>query len=329
MAIEAGNQVARYITYGASAALLAMFVDYGLTVSAERKYIWSKLRTSSYARTYILARYFGLAAQIFNVCFSIWMATRTYIAPSLCKVWYSYQAVVIQTLVLVVDSLLMLGGMHFPKRIMEIDELTAFRVYTIFSRSYWIISLLVVLAAAQPGSMIASAVITFPEVTYTSTCLIIEIHSGSIYFGTATLTTHVVILFLSLWKCFIEGRALTSLRSAILRDGTLAMIAISIILMFMLLCSLRVIKTGTAGNIIYYWLLATLWVSVGRIIINWETFKADQASGCNSTGGLTTHITVLDNASVYQLEMNASPSVSAHTPSITAPVDEPDKASSA
>ncbi|KAH7923680.1 hypothetical protein BV22DRAFT_1196505 [Leucogyrophana mollusca] len=308
---EAGNQVARHISYGASAALLAMFVEYGLTVSDERKYIWSKLRTSSYARTYILTRYFGLAAQIFNVCFSIWMASRTYIAPSLCKLWYSYQAVVIQTLVLVVDSLLMLG------------------VYAIFSHSYWILSLLVVLAAAQPGSMIASAVITFPEVTYSSTCLIIRIHSGSVYFGTATLTTHVVILFLSLWKCFIEGRAQTSLRSAILRDSTLAVTAISIILLFMLLCSLGVIRTGIAGNIIYYWLLATLWISAGRIIVNWEIFRADQASSRNTTSAMTMVISVPDEASVYQLEMDASPSTSGHTPSITASADDPDKASGA
>ncbi|KAH7923054.1 hypothetical protein BV22DRAFT_1036815 [Leucogyrophana mollusca] len=274
------DHIERYISYGAAAALLPMFVDYALTFRDERRYIWPKARLCRYAKMYMATRYLGLAAQILNVSFAIWRASQTYIAPSLCRSWYTYQAIIIQALVAVVDGLLMRG------------------VYAIFSRSYWILSVLAVLAAAQPGSMLASAVTTLPDAPFTPTCLVAEVHFGLIYFGSVTLTTHAVILLLIVWKYFAGGHAHALFRTAI-RDSTLAVAAILTIMIITLLCAVGVIGIGVISNIICYWFFCALWVSAGRIIVGWEAARNSEAGA--GVGVLTSHITIADNASVYGL----------------------------
>ncbi|KAH7923051.1 hypothetical protein BV22DRAFT_612383 [Leucogyrophana mollusca] len=275
------DHIERYASYGAAAALLLMFVDYALTFRDERRYIWPKARVCRYAKVYIATRYLGLAAQILNVSFAIWRASQTYIAPSLCRSFFAYQAIIVQALVAVVDGLLMRG------------------VYAMFSGSYWILSLFAVLAAAQPGSMLASAVIALPEAPFTQTCLPTEVHSGLIYFGSVTLTTHASILLLIMWKYFARRQARTPLRTAILRDTTLAVAAISAIMIITLLYALGVIRVGVMANIICYWFFCALWVSAGRIIVGWEAARGSEAGA--SMGVATSHITIPDDASVYAL----------------------------
>ncbi|KAH7923046.1 hypothetical protein BV22DRAFT_1130949 [Leucogyrophana mollusca] len=275
------GHTAQYVSYGAIAALLAMFVDYALMLRDERRYIWSKARVCRYAKMYIATRYLGLAAQIFNVSFTIWRASQTYITPPLCLSWFTYQAIIIQVLLAIVDGLLMRG------------------VYAIFSGSYWILSVLAVLAAAQPGSTLASMVIALPDAPFTPMCLVAEAHSGLIYFGSGTLTTHAILLLLIVWKYFSGRHARSPLRTAILRDSTLAAAAVSVMMFITLLCALSVIRPGVTSNIVYYWLFCVLWVSAGRIAAGWEAARSSEAGA--DAGVLTSHITITDNASVYAL----------------------------
>ncbi|KAH7923327.1 hypothetical protein BV22DRAFT_1048281 [Leucogyrophana mollusca] len=303
------DHVERYISYGAAAALLTMFVEYGLTLRDERRYIWPKAHVCRYAKMYIVTRYLGLATQIFNVAFALWRASQTYIAPSLCRSWYAYQAILIQALVAIVDGLLMRG------------------VYAMFSGSYWILSVLTVLAATQPGSMLASAIVALPEAPFTPTCLIAEVHSGLLYFGSVTLTTHAIILLLIVWKYFAGGQAPTPLRTAILRDTTIAVTVISVVLFITLLCALRVIGLGVSSSIICLYVrlshathththhthitpppsvplslprgtkAGSSALSGCRIIVGWEAARSSEADA--GTGVLTSHVTVPDDASVY------------------------------
>ncbi|KAH7910247.1 hypothetical protein BJ138DRAFT_1153356 [Hygrophoropsis aurantiaca] len=293
--------VARNISYAAGAALAAMAFDFVLIVRDERRYIWS-WRISPHAKTYIVIRYLGVLAQIFNVVFTIWLSSKTDVEPQLCKTWVAYQATVIQTFVLVVDALLFLA------------------IYAAFYQRYWIMGILVALAAAQPSSMVISFLAVASDIEYTPECLIRQVHFGSIYFGTTTLATHVIILFLSLWKFFIDRRAQTPLRRVIVRDSTLAVACTTIILLFMLLCSLGVIKVGMNSNMIYYWLLSTLWVAVGRIILSLERLKSDHNSGGstteNSVGVITTQIFIPEDPSVYELALDVNCSTCPSTPSV-------------
>ncbi|KAH7921205.1 hypothetical protein BV22DRAFT_1132475 [Leucogyrophana mollusca] len=301
---EAQMWVARKVSYWASAALAVMIMDYALTFCDEIRCIWPKIRTSSYARTYMLAR--------FNVYFSMRMASGTYTAPPLCKSWYSYQAVSIQIMMAVVDVLLMR------------------RVYALFSGSYWILAILIALAAAQPSSMVASAVTSVPGVKYTQTCLIIRTHHSPIYFGATTLATHIVILLLTFWKFFLaSGSQRSSLPSIIMRDTTISVMAICVILLFMMLCVLGVIDTTMSGNVTFYWLFCTLWISVGRIILNVQKLRLDEHSADraqNSRGGFTTHITVLDDVYEPDLHDEITESVSNESRSaLAASLDESQK----
>ncbi|KAH7909199.1 hypothetical protein BJ138DRAFT_1115193 [Hygrophoropsis aurantiaca] len=317
--MDAQFEAARNISYAASAALAAMVFDFALTVRDERRYIWS-WRTSPHAKTYIVTRYFGILAQIANVAFTIWLSSKTDIAPKLCKTWVAYQATVIQILILVVDGLLILA------------------IYAVFYQRYLIIGVAVALAAAQPSSMVISFLAVASDVSNAPGCLLRHAHFGSIYFGrvlvtcnpglnlnrylnrTTTLATHVVILFLFLWKFFIERRTRTPLRCVIMRDSTLAVTCTSVIFLLVLLCSAGVIKSGVNTNMIYYWLLSTLWVAAGRIILSSERLKSDHASGGptneNSVGVTTTEIFIPEDASVYELTLNANCSTCPPTPSV-------------
>ncbi|KAH7923048.1 hypothetical protein BV22DRAFT_1130950 [Leucogyrophana mollusca] len=285
VALISQAHIERYISYGAAAALLPMFVDYALTFRDERRYIWPKARVSRYAKMYIMTRYLGLVAQILHVGFAIWRASQTYIAPSLCRSWYTYQAIVIQVLTAVVDGLLMRG------------------VYAIFSGSYWIMSVLAVLAAAQPGSALASMVVALPDAPFTQTCLVAEVHSGLIYFGSGALTTHALILILLVWKYFAGGHARSPLRIAILRDTTLAVAAVSV--RTPLPCytyvhlSHMLVTPHPPPPPHESWLFCVLWVSAGRIIVGWEAARSSETG--TGAGVLTSHITITDDASVYAL----------------------------
>ncbi|KAH7891003.1 hypothetical protein F5I97DRAFT_1840716 [Phlebopus sp. FC_14] len=255
MSVDDGsNAVSRNILISASVSLAVMIVDFVWLLREERKRIWPKVRSSQYAKLYVLSRYPGLVGQIFNVYFVSRMDAGTIVAPSTCKMWYSYQATMVQLLLAAVEGPLM----H--------------RVYALYFRNRAILLLLILIAAAQIGSMIVSARMSVPGVRYTGTCLVIKTHPGSVYFSATTMATNVVIFFMTFWKYFSLPRRWTqgAFGRVVLRDSALSLIATSLLLLFMMLCTLNVIKTSMSGNITYYWLVCTLWVTVGRIIINHE-----------------------------------------------------------
>ncbi|KAH7904247.1 hypothetical protein BJ138DRAFT_1166868 [Hygrophoropsis aurantiaca] len=302
ISMNARFEAARNINYAASAALVAMVFDFVLTVRDERRYIWFRWRISPHAKTYIVIRYFGILAQIINVAFTIWLSSKTHVAPKLCKIWVAYQATVIQILILVIDSLLMVA------------------IYAVFYQRYLIIGILVALAAAQPSSMVISFLAVAPDVSNTPGCFVRHTPPGTIYFGTTTLVTHAIILFLFLWKFFMKRRTQTPLRRLMMRDSTLAVTCTSVILLLVFLCSLGIIKAGMNANMAYYWLLSSLWVVAGRIILSLERFKSDHTSGGptteDSVGVITADIFIPEDASVYELTLDTNCSACPPTPSV-------------
>ncbi|KIJ60850.1 hypothetical protein HYDPIDRAFT_116712 [Hydnomerulius pinastri MD-312] len=84
------------------------------------------------------------------------------------------------------------------------------------------------------------------------------------------MATNMLIFFMTFWKYFSLPTEWThgDIGRVVFRDSALSMIAVSLLMLFLTLCTLGVIKTSMSGNVTYYWLVCTLWISSGRIIIN-------------------------------------------------------------
>ncbi|KIJ60851.1 hypothetical protein HYDPIDRAFT_31898 [Hydnomerulius pinastri MD-312] len=162
---EPDAAVTRKLAISACLSLMVMLVDYGWLLRDELKIIWPKLWSSRYAKVYVFSRYLGTASQIFNVFFSLRMLAGVSAAPSTCKMWYNYQAIVVQVLLATVEGTLM----H--------------RIYALFLGNKWILSFLILFGIGQIASMAVSARVALPSIRYTETCLVVATHPGSIYFG--------------------------------------------------------------------------------------------------------------------------------------------------
>jgi hypothetical protein len=90
------------------------------------------------------------------------------------------------------------------------------------------------------------------------------------------------ILVTMLWRFFKSTSSWSETPQAWLklavRDGSCAATAITVILIFMFLCTTHVINTPMSGNIIFYVLLSCLWFATGRIVLHHEKFRDAQES---------------------------------------------------
>ncbi|KAL4065744.1 hypothetical protein V8B97DRAFT_1982751 [Scleroderma yunnanense] len=196
----------------------------------------------------------------FNVYFSLRIASGIVTPASLCKIWFRYQAVTVQLLLVAVEVSLM----H--------------RIYALFLQNCWILSLLIILGIAQLLSMVISARLVIPNTTYSETCYVIKPHVASVYFGATTITTNSAILFMLSWRYLhlpvpkpehlMKFEALRAVIRIVLRDSTLSILAILVITLLMMLSNLGVIELSLNGNITYPWLFCILWISFGRLVVN-------------------------------------------------------------
>ncbi|KIM60128.1 hypothetical protein SCLCIDRAFT_46558, partial [Scleroderma citrinum Foug A] len=177
-----------------------------------------------------------------------------------CVLWFRYQAITIQLLLAAVEISLM----H--------------RIYALFLKNSWILSLLILLGIAQLLSMVLSARLVVSNVTYTSTCYVTKPHAASAYFGATTMTTNLAILFMISWRYLrlpvpqareiMKFEAVRAVLRVILRDSALSVIAILVVTLVQMLSNLGAVELSLNGNILYHWLFCVLWISFGRIVVN-------------------------------------------------------------
>ncbi|KAL4075301.1 hypothetical protein V8B97DRAFT_1562202 [Scleroderma yunnanense] len=259
-------------------SLCAMAVDFGLLLGDEIKVIWPNVRYFDiYALVYVVTRYAGLAVQVFNIYFSLRIASGVITSPSLCKIWFRYQAVTIQLLLATVEVALM----H--------------RVYALFLRNCWILYILILLWSAQLLSMLVSAWLVIPRVAHTETCFVKGTPAGSVYFGATTMAMNFIVLFMISWRYL--HLPLTWSRGflgyVVFRDSTLSLLTILAFTLFLILSNTGAIQTSVNGNMVYYWLFCAMWISLGRLIVN--QLKVAQGVGTNE---LTTEIEI-ESAGVW------------------------------
>ncbi|KIK77942.1 hypothetical protein PAXRUDRAFT_351524 [Paxillus rubicundulus Ve08.2h10] len=271
-AMSDDKAMALKIVISAASSLVVMVIEFAWLLPDELKVVWPKLCSSRYAKVYVCSRYLGISSQIANVCFAWRMYAGTPSTSTVCRMWYGFQATVVQLLLGSVEGALM----H--------------RVYALFFRNQYIFLVLALFAVCQVGSMVVSAHFAVPSGRHTETCMVIRPHPGNAYFGATTMTTNLLILFMTSWKYLRLPikRASDSIGWVVLRDSALSLLAISIMMLFVTLCALEVITPSMSGNFSYYWLVCILWVSIGRIIVNHEKLALDMEGDSSSKGDIST-----------------------------------------
>jgi len=139
--------------------------------------------------------------------------------------------------------------------------------------------------------MVVSAALSFPSNKHTVTCLMVRSNPGSTFFSATTMTTNVVLFFMTFWRYLRLPEKWTreGLGRVVLRDSAMSLSAISVMMLFLTLSGLQVIKPSMSGNITYYWLVCILWISIGRIVVNHEKIRrveGEQGEGSTWKGTL-------------------------------------------
>ncbi|KAI9569495.1 hypothetical protein HD554DRAFT_2091597 [Boletus coccyginus] len=182
-----------------------------------------------------------------------------YTSSAGCLAWFTFQTIVIQFLLAFVEGLLM----H--------------RLYALFLHDRLILVILISFAVGQVASMGVSAGLSIPSNRHTETCLLLRSNPGNAFFSATTVTTNMIIFFMTFWRYLRLPTKWTrqGVGRVVMRDSALSLSAISVIMLFLTLCSFQVIKPTMSGNITYYWLVCVLWISIGRIIVNHEKLPRD------------------------------------------------------
>ncbi|KAF8550729.1 hypothetical protein OG21DRAFT_373642 [Imleria badia] len=198
------------VAISASVSLAVMLAEFLWLIRDEVKYVWPRIRATWTARIYMLTRYVGLASQIFNVCFTVRMYLGVYTSPRGCRLWFSYQAIVVQFLLVFVEGLLM----H--------------RLYALFLRSRLILTMLICFALGQLGSMGVSARFAFTSNRYTVTCMLLRSNPGNAFFSATTMTTNVIIFFMTFWRYFrLPAKWTEGMGRVVMRDSAFSLGAIT------------------------------------------------------------------------------------------------------
>ncbi|KAG1764107.1 hypothetical protein EDD22DRAFT_462971 [Suillus occidentalis] len=251
------DPVARNVAALTTALNACMVLEYMCSVSDEIRLIWPRFWKTTEAKMFIVTSY--------NIWFAFRMASGVPNSQFACKVWSSYQAAIIQYLLLSVEILLMR------------------RVYKMYKKSKPIFALLFIFGGAQSAAMASNARLIVNGTHYSPTCVILSAHHSRIYVGVSIIVAFVFILVAMLWRFFGNQPSWSEVPHAWLklavRDGSCTVIAITLIFVFMFLCITRVINMAEmTGNIIFYVLLTCLWFAAGRIVLHQERLRKLQAS---------------------------------------------------
>ncbi|KAG1782673.1 hypothetical protein EV702DRAFT_395566 [Suillus placidus] len=258
------DPVARNITIITTTLTALMVLEYLLFLSDEIRLVWPRFWKTTEAKIYVVTRYTGLAGQIFNVWFAFRMASGVLNSPFACRVWSSYQATTIQCLLLSVELLLML------------------QVHKMYRQDKYIRALSFIFGGTQSAAMAINARLIVTGTHYSPTCVTISPHHSEFYVGISIIVSFTFILVTMLWRFFGSTSGCSEATRAWLklavRDSSCITIVITVIFVFMFLCTTRVINTQMSGNITFYLLLFCLWFAAGRIVLHQEQFRRIQES---------------------------------------------------
>ncbi|TFK75738.1 hypothetical protein BDN72DRAFT_454193 [Pluteus cervinus] len=195
-----------------AAALALSIYECFITHQDERRYIW-KGPSNSYKYLYLFLRYFTLGTQLMSLYFMMVVFSRP-VQPALCRIWYRFEAIKVQLVLLCVELIL------------------SQRVYALHDRSPRIgVFLLCVLCASNTVEMVCS-MRSINTIYFDTGCMILGGLQQMSPYPAALLFTQTSIFILTIYKRNVVARdkwESVPILKLIIRDGLIVFGATSVI----------------------------------------------------------------------------------------------------
>jgi len=164
MSLSTEPDVARDILTVSTTLTGLMVLEYAWNIRFEMRVIWPQFWKGAEAKIFVIARYLGLAGEIFNVWFASRMASGIPTHPLVCRVCYSFHGITIQCLLMSVELLLIL---------------LACKMY---NNDRFVLGLLYALVGVQWAGMAITVRLLVSDLRPSPTCAV-ESNSSQIYVG--------------------------------------------------------------------------------------------------------------------------------------------------
>jgi len=235
-----------------------MILEYAWNFRLEKQVIWPKFLKSHQVKIFVITRYMGFAGQIFNVWFANRMSSGIPRSPLACRVWYTYQAVSIQSLTMSVEALLML------------------RVRKMYKKDKHVLGILFAFSCMQCAATVISARTVVPGIGSSPTCMVIGSHPGQIYVGASTIAVHLCLLAMILWRYFrVRREGSHSYLKILVRDTICIVIVVTGTNLLVTLPPMGLPRAETSANMLFHVKLFSLWVAVGRLVLDKERSRQE------------------------------------------------------
>ncbi|KAG6374512.1 hypothetical protein JVT61DRAFT_4556 [Boletus reticuloceps] len=165
--------------------------------------------------------------------YNLYFAFRMYLgidnSPAGCRIWFTYQVIIVQLLLLTAEGLLIHRRMFSTDNFFQKPAHPSSLVYALFLRNRPILVMLIVFTLGQIASMGVSARISNPSNVHTVTCLVVTSNPGNAFFSATTMTTNLVIFFMTFSRyCRLPVKwTRQGVGRTVFRDSALSLSAIS------------------------------------------------------------------------------------------------------
>ncbi|OCH88132.1 hypothetical protein OBBRIDRAFT_109255 [Obba rivulosa] len=238
------------VSYGDVAAVVMLTWDIIVTMSDEVEHIWVK-RWTAVKVMYLVSRYFPWTFQLALLTLSSNGSTGAFFTAEQCSKWVAMQAMMLQTIVTVVDIILII------------------RVYALYNKSRMLLTCIVILFAAEVTVLCYVLAEVVPKLRYNSTCFVISSPRLFIVYWITSLVFESILFLLVLGHFLLavvhgwsQGRTVQQFIS----DGTWAY---AVIFATMLVNAIfyDYVHSPLAG-FYFTWLLSVLSFAGSRLILN-------------------------------------------------------------
>ncbi|KAF8904436.1 hypothetical protein CPB84DRAFT_673932 [Gymnopilus junonius] len=265
--VAAGAQA---VNRSSVAALTFLLWDILITMDDEVKYIWS--RAWSYTKCiYFFVRYLPVMVQISILFIGTELTPHFHFTPHDCYIWQIYQGVAASSVVVTVDTVLIL------------------RIHALYHGHLAIRRVVGVFFLLEIVGMVVGLALSLPGVTFDNLCLVVHVPGPLILYGASSIVFQSFLFSLTVYKYMQAARSGwgdVPLIILLMRDGTWAFFLLFVVYVGQIgLYALPKDKDPFAG-VLFGWLLTAFSFSGYRILINLNHLAENTNGSQNRTSNI-------------------------------------------
>ncbi|KIJ65397.1 hypothetical protein HYDPIDRAFT_27409 [Hydnomerulius pinastri MD-312] len=251
--------VSRVTAFNACSALMVLTWDWLCSLDDEIAFIWPHAQQPPNGRT--------VSFGTLNILFVQRMEKYTPFVVATCRLWLTYQGILVEAMMTGVEGLLMI------------------RVYVLWNRSKRIFFMFGIFLVLEVSCMIVSASLISPNAVFNQICLFKKPPLLFVLFSVAALLTQFAIIAFTVYR-HQRGpdhrMRRPTLATLTVREG--CVVASTIFALF-LVGVVYIFLDTEYGDIMFYWILSVLSISGCRLILSAHRFHAENSTALPSSYG--------------------------------------------